>query len=105
MGKREAGSSEPAHDPELCECERPDTARHHDNPGCDCAQLCLSALFRQYSDAMSGIDPDEVVYDSGWDHSSGIPVRVVMGKGAENPALWHWVRRTALGVGVGTDKG
>ena len=100
MGKREADSEEPANAPEPFENETPDAAREHDNPSCDCAQPCLEEMIRQYGDAMSGIDPDEVVYDSGWERLPKMSVRVIMAAGSPNTGLDRFLH----GLGSGPEE-
>ena len=99
MRKRRSGPEGPDPDPEPFEIGTPDAALEHHNSDCDCTQPCLDALFAQYGDALPGIDPDQVVYDSGWVDSSGTAVRIVFGTGPESPYLQEWVRRLAFGLG------
>ena len=105
MEKRRSGPEGPDRAPEPFEFEAPEAAQEHDNGGCDCAQLCLEALFSQYPQAFDGIDRDAIVYDSGWDNSSGLAVRVLIGAGPENPELWEWARGLALRSNVPGEDG
>ena len=100
MEKRRSGPEGPDRAPEPFEFEAPEAAQEHDNAGCDCAQPCLDALFSQYPEAFDGIDRDRIVYDSGWDDTSGIAVRLVCGEGPVNSMLWEWVRRMAFEGGA-----
>ena len=105
MGKRGSGPEGPDRGPEPFENETPEAALDNDNAGCGCPQPCLEALFDQYGKAFAGIDRDRVLYDSGWDDSSGIAVRLVFGAGPEMPMLREWFWRMAFegGVSAGED--
>ena len=105
MEKRRSGPEGPDRAPEPFEFEAPEAAQEHDNACCDCAQQCLDALFSQYPQAFDGIDRDGIVYGSGWDDSSGLAVRVLIGAGPENPELWEWARGLALRSNVPGEDG
>ena len=105
MGKRRSGPEGPDHAPEPFEIETPGAAQVHHKSECDCAQDCLNALFAQYGEALSEIHPDRVVYDSGWEETGRIAVRVVLGAGGENPELWRWVRKQILQPGIPEESG
>ena len=105
MQKREAGPGGPACGPELFEHQTPDPAPGYHKSDCNRLQPCPAELFRQYGNAMSGIDPVEIAYDSGWDDSADVPVRVVIGVGPEDPNQREWVRRLAFGAGEVSDAG
>ena len=96
MGKRGSGPEGPDREPEPFENETPEAALDNDNAGCDCSQPCLEALFDQYGKAFAGMDCSKIVYDSGWEDSEKVAIRVVLAAGPPNPELRRWVRRLAL---------
>ena len=100
MGKRGSGPEGPDRDPEPFENETPEAAQKYHSADCDPVQPCLDALFSQYPIAFEGIDRDRVLYDSGWDDSSGIAVRLVFGAGPEIPMLREWIWRMAFEGGA-----
>ncbi len=100
MGKREAGPEGPANAPEPFENETPDAARINDNPDCDCVQPCTDALFAQYGNALEGIEPGKIIYDSGWDHLPKMSLRVIMAEGPPNADLDRFLQ----GLGSGPEE-
>ena len=105
MEIRRSGPEGPDRAPEPFENEAPEAALEHDNANCDGPQPCLDALFSQYPQAFDGMDRDRIVYDSGWEDSSGLDVRVVFGAGPENPELWEWARGLCLRSNVPGEDG
>lgn len=96
MRIEEAGPRGPASDTEPFELETPDAAPRHHNSGRDCVQASLDALCRQDSGLLPAAGQDDLVYDSGWDDSSGVNVRVMFRAGEASPQLRDWVRELAL---------
>ena len=106
MKDRGSGPEEPDRRDESFEIEAPDATLDHDKCGCDGVQPCLIELFSQYGDVFEGVDPDQVVYDSGWQGSSNMAVGVVFTEGPVDRHLWNWARdqmfRGALAASEGT---